>query len=179
MAFAPVALALAGYPALLAIDRETAARAAELEPKVALLEGLQMFAGAPRPVLERLAAAAREVGFQTGERIVVEGEHADAIYVLADGEVQVSARGEGGGEERPIRMMTAPSYFGEIGVLARIPRTATVTARSACRCERIDGDALIEALTAAPPSSSLMETARGRLALTHPTRSVRFESGSS
>ena len=174
MAFAPAALALAGYPALLAIDRETAVRAAELEPKVALLEGLQMFAGAPRPVLERLAAAAREVGFQTGERIVVEGEHADAVYVLVDGEVQVSARGEGGGEERPIRVMTAPSYFGEIGVLARIPRTATVTARSACRCERIDGDGLIEALTSAPPSSSLMETARGRLALTHPTRSVSF-----
>ena len=59
-------------------------------------------------------------------------------------------------------------------MLAGIPRTATVTARSACRCERIDGDALLEALTAAPPSSSLMETARGRLALTHPTRSVSF-----
>jgi hypothetical protein len=46
--------------------------------------------------------------------------------------------------------MTAPSYFGEIGVLEQIPRTAT------------------------PASSSLMENARARLSRTHPTRSLGY-----
>jgi CRP-like cAMP-binding protein len=68
--------------------------------------------------------------------------------------------------------MTAPSYFGEIGVLENIPRTATVTALGECRCERIDGDTLLDALTASPASSSLMENARGRLAVTHPKRAA-------
>ena len=62
--------------------------------------------------------------------------------------------------KRPKRRMRSPSYFGEIGVLERIPRTATVTAVTACRCEQIDGDDLLDALTTAPPSATLMENAQ-------------------
>ena len=178
MAVGPTALAVAGYPALRAIDRTTAGRAAELEPKVALLERLDIFASASRPILERLAAAARGAAFEAGSVIIREGEDADALYVLVEGEVQVSARGESGGPERPVRVMTAPTYFGEIGVLERIPRTATVTALTNCSCELIDGETLLDALTASPPSSSLMENAIGRLALTHPARKVTFADAS-
>jgi CRP-like cAMP-binding protein len=70
--------------------------------------------------------------------------------------------------------MKAPAYFGEIGVLERIPRTATVTAVTQCRCEAIEGDALLNALAAVPPSSTLMENARSRLAVTHPSREPTF-----
>jgi len=174
LAFGPGALALAAFPALASVDRESAARAQAEAPRVALLEQLGMFAAAPRPVLERLAGAAREVSFPAGATILREGEGADALYVLAQGEVEVTARGEAGAGERRLRAMAAPSYFGEIGVLARIPRTATVTALSDCRCERIEGEALLAALAAAPPSVSLMENARGRLSLTHPSLAPRF-----
>jgi MFS family permease len=174
MALAPAGLAMAGYPGLRAIDRETEARARELALTVGRLEGLGIFAGARRPVLERLAAAATEVAFAAGETIVREGDPAEALYVLVTGQVQVSARGEAGGAERPIRVMTAPAYFGEIGVLEQIPRTATVTALTECVCEQIDGQELLEALTSSPPSSSLMATARGRLAVTHPSRSLTY-----
>ncbi len=68
--------------------------------------------------------------------------------------------------------MTAPAYFGEIGVLERIPRTATVTADDDVRALRIDGEAFRDALTASPASSSLMENARSRLSLTHPVRAA-------
>lgn len=174
MAVAPAALAIVGYPALRAIDRETAGRARELAPKVALLEQLEIFATASRPILERLAAAESDVRFEAGTVIVAEGDPADALYVLVEGGVEVSARGEHGGPEQKIRVMTGPTYFGEIGVLEGIPRTATVTALTACRCERIDGDTLLDALTASPPSSALMENASGRLAVTHPTRKLTF-----
>ncbi|HLW96810.1 MAG TPA: MFS transporter [Solirubrobacteraceae bacterium] len=173
-AFAPFGIGLLGFPSLLEIDRGAAAKTAALEPRVAVLEGLGIFATASRNVLERLAGAATEAAFAAGTRIVVEGEQADALYVLVEGEVEVTARGESGGEERVLRRMSAPSYFGEIGVLERIPRTATVTALSDCRCEQIDGGTLLEALAAAPPSSALMENARSRLALTHPSRQPAF-----
>jgi hypothetical protein len=174
MAVGPALLAVAGYPALQAIDRRTADRAAELEPRVLLLEGLEIFASASRPILERLAASAGEVEFAPGTVIVAEGDAADALYTLSEGQVDVTARGEDGGEVRAIRTMVAPTYFGEIGVLERIPRTATVTALTSCRGLRIDGETLVDALTASPPSSSLMENASVRLAITHPSRAVTF-----
>lgn len=71
--------------------------------------------------------------------------------------------------------MSPPSYFGEIGVFERIPRTATVTALTDLSLLSIEGDVLLRALTASPPSSSVMETAQSRLALTHPSRSLAFE----
>lgn len=174
MAFAPVALALLGYRALASIDRKTYARTEALEPIVAVLERLGIFATASRALLEGLAAAATVAEFPRGVTIVREGEAADALYVLVEGEVEVTARGEAGGPERSVRTMTAPAYFGEIGVLEHIPRTATVTALTDCRCQRIEGDAFLEALDAAPPSSALMENERTRLALTHPSRPVTF-----
>lgn len=174
MAFAPFALGAVGYPSLAAIDRLAAERTAALAPRVALLEQLGFFASASRPVLERLAGLATELSMPVGTAIVREGEPADALYVLADGEVEVTARGEAGAGERRIRLMSAPSYFGEIGVLEGIPRTATVTAITDLRLLRIEGTALVDALTSAPASSSLMENARSRLALTHPSRTPSF-----
>ncbi len=179
MAFAPLAVGLPGFPALLRIDRQTEARTRALAPRVARLEGLGIFASASRPVLERLAAIATEVTFAPATAIVREGDPADALYVLDEGEVEVTAHGERAGPERLLRRMTGPTYFGEIGVLERIPRTATVTAVSECRCERIDGDALLDALTASPPSSALMENARRRLAVTHPSRAPAVLAGES
>jgi CRP-like cAMP-binding protein len=174
MALAPAALALGGYPALRAIDRKTAKRALELMPKVSLLESLGIFTSARRPILERIAAAASEVRFAPATAIIRQGDIADALYVLADGEVRVSAHGDG--SEHTLAELAAPNYFGEIGVLEGIPRTATVTALTECRCERIDGEALLEALVTSPPSSALMETAQGRLAATQPARTLTFGS---
>ncbi|HLY47818.1 MAG TPA: MFS transporter [Solirubrobacteraceae bacterium] len=176
MAIGPFVLGLLGYPALVTMDRQSAARTAELAPKVAILEQLGIFATASRAVLERLAAAEEEVTFSPAATIISEGAQADALYVLVEGEVDVSAHGEGGGPDQHIRTMTGPTYFGEIGVLERIPRTATVTAVTECRCERIEGGMLLEALETAPASSSLMENARSRLLVTHPSRATTYES---
>ncbi len=174
MAIGPSLLGLLGYPALMAVDRATSSLAQELAPRVAVLERLGIFATAARPVLERLLTAATEVRFAPGVAVVIEGEPADALFVLLDGEVEVSARGEAGGPARRIQTLTAPAYFGEIGVLERIPRTATVTTVGDCRCERIEGEALLAALSSTPPSSSLMEVASRRLAVTHPSRQITF-----
>jgi CRP-like cAMP-binding protein len=121
-----------------------------------------------------LAGLATEASMSAGTAIVREGDTADAVYVLADGEVEVTAHGEAGLDEQAIRHMTAPSYFGEIGVLARMPRTATVTAITDVRVLGVDGTELLDVLTSAPPSSSLMENARTRLGRTHPARTLAF-----
>jgi predicted MFS family arabinose efflux permease len=174
MALVPSLLGLLGYPALAALDRAAGARLAELEPRIGVLQRLGIFAAAPQGVLERLAAAVTEVTFPAGTAVVREGEPADALYVLLDGEVRVTARGEAAERDELLRTMGPGTYFGEIGLLERIARTATVRAVDECRCYRIEGDAFLDALTAAPPTASLLEGARTRLARTHPSRRLTY-----
>jgi MFS family permease len=170
----PAALGLAGYPILARLDRDSAARVAELAPRIAVLERLPIFAGAGRPALERLAGAADEVELPAGEAIVREGDPADAIFVLVDGRVEVTSRGEAGGEPTHLREMGPGTYFGEIGVLEAIPRTATVTAIEDCRCLRLDADDFLAGVTAGPTPTTLLEDARSRLARTHPSRRLTY-----
>jgi MFS family permease len=179
MAFAPVAIGLLGYPALVRVDQASAARLDEFAPRIALLEQLGIFASASRPVLERLAAAVVEVAVPAGTAIVREGEDADALYVIASGRVDVTSRGEAGAEDRYIRTMEPGSYFGEIGLLERIPRTATVTAIEDCTLYKIAGDDFLDALSMASAGTSLLEGARMRLARTHPSLKPTFPSAAS
>jgi len=164
------AVALSVYPSLRRLDARGRARLADLEPRLAALERVAIFEAASRPALERLATEAREIGVPAGSAIVREGDAADAFYVLVEGRVDVTSRGEAGGPERHIRTMEPVSAFGEIGLLARSARTATVTADEDSRLYRIRGAAFLDALSATPASGAFVETARGRLALTHPSR---------
>jgi MFS family permease len=174
MGLVPLGIGLLGYPALVRIDRAAAARLDELAPRIALLEQLGIFASANRAVLERLAAACTPVRAHAGDAIVTEGDEPDALYVIVSGRVDVKARGEAGVEQH-IRVMEPGTYFGEIGLLERIPRTATVTALEEVELYRIEGDAFLDALTTASATTSLLAGARMRLARTHPSLKPEFE----
>src|SRR5439155_19075654 len=99
---------------------------------------------------------------------------ADALYVLVDGRVDVSARGERGRADKHIRYMKAPSYFGEIGLLQGIPRTATVTTTGPSKLWRISGDNFLAALTETPLSASATAGMTMRLKRTHPTQQIHL-----
>jgi MFS family permease len=171
---APPLVNAVGLNAALLIMAFVPAALAVLAPRIAILERLGIFAAAPQSVLERLAAACEPAAFAPGSAIVREGEPADALYVILEGSVGVTALGEAGAQVR-LRTMGADTYFGEIGLLERIPRTATVTAEAPTRCYRIDGEEFLEALTTTPPAASLLEGARARLATSHPSRRLTYE----
>jgi hypothetical protein len=156
LALVPALLSLAAYPALARIDRASAVRTALFGTRVALLEATGLFAAAPRPVLERLAAASSEIAVSTGEQLIREGDRADALYVLKTGTVEVRSGA------RRIATLDAGSWFGELGLLEGVARTATVLTLAPCTLLRIDGDAFIEALTTAPLASTALEGARAR-----------------
>jgi len=156
LAIAPALLGLAAYPALAKMDRASAVRTRLLAARVAVLEATGLFAGSPRPVLERLAAETGEIGVSAGEVLIREGDRADALYVLRSGTVEVDAGGE------TVATLPAGSWFGELGLLEGIPRTATVRTTERSRLLRIDGEAFLAALTAAPLASTALEGARAR-----------------
>jgi MFS family permease len=156
-----------GLLPLIRTDRRSIAAARALEPRVVLLQALDLFAGASRAALERLAAAAHDVSVPAGHVLIREGDEADALWVLASGEVAVSARGESG-HARRLRTMGPRSYFGEIGLLRRLPRTATVRTLEACELLRIEAADFFDAVQGSGVSSSLLAQSASRLARTHP-----------
>jgi len=163
------ALCLLALPRLLSLDRLAAAKAVLLAPRVAILEPLDLFAAASRSSLEGMADSAVEVQVPAGARVVEEGDVSDAFYAVVDGTLEVTAVGEQGGEARWLRTLGSGTYFGEIGLIGRVPRTATVTAATDCVLLRVSGDDFISALTNLSASPSLVEGARSRLAVTHPS----------
>src|SRR5580658_9796114 len=159
------AIGLAGLPTLLRADRTSAAEAERLRPRVKLLSELDLLAGADRRTLERLAAAAKEVVMPAGTVIIRQGDEADALWILASGELSVHTSGDGSGPH-DLPPVTAPGYVGELGLLHRIPRTATVRTARRSTLLRIDGEDFRSALEASLPSPSLVAIAGTRMART-------------
>jgi CRP-like cAMP-binding protein/predicted MFS family arabinose efflux permease len=160
------------YPRLASLDRIAAVQAVELAPRVSVFQQLDIFGAANRPALERMAKSATEILFEPGTSVIREGETADALYVLVDGKVEITARGERGRKDKHIRFMTAPTYVGEIGLLQRIPRTANVTAVTPTKILRIDGDTFLDALTESTLSASFVSGMNTRLKRTHPSQQI-------
>jgi len=71
--------------------------------------------------------------------IVRQGDEADALYFVEDGEVEVRSRGADG-SSTPVATMGAGDYFGEIGVLTGGARLADVVAISPTRLLRLSKD---------------------------------------
>jgi len=90
--------------------------------------------------LDRLAKAAVIEDWDPGAVIVREGEPANALFVLLSGSAQATKKGRKVGELWP------GDGFGEIAILHRVPRTATVVAAEATRTCRIPAEIVLEAV---------------------------------
>lgn len=113
----PLLVGLASLPRMRALDHRLKAPA-ELE----VLRGVPAFADLPAPALERLAHTAVRVQVPAASVVLAEGGTSDRFYVIISGEVQVTQAG------RVLRVEGPGDYFGEIGLLRNVLRTATVTA---------------------------------------------------
>ncbi len=163
-------LGLAGLPTLLRADRASASVAQQLRPRGELLAGLDLLEGADRRTLERLASAAEGTVMAPGVVVIREGDEADALWILARGELSVSAVGDGS-VPRELAVVTAPGYVGELGLLHGIPRTATVRTSEESVLLRIGAQDFLSALEAGRASPSLLSVAGIRMART-PGRST-------
>lgn len=87
-----------------------------------------------------LLGAAAVVNFSAGHKIVNEGESGSLFYLIKEGSVECSANG------KFLRNMGIGEFFGELALLYRKPRSATVVASVDTKCLVIDGDDLTQAL---------------------------------
>jgi predicted MFS family arabinose efflux permease len=164
-----MAVSLGILPRGRAIDRRAARRVTALEPRVATLLRLDIFDGATRPTLESLAELLTEETFDAGSVVVREGDRPDDLFVVVAGELDVTASGSDG-VEHPVGELGHGDYFGEIGLLRGIPRTATVTVRTRADLYRIPGEDFLRVLNEGPAmSTSLLSNVQTRLSITRST----------
>ncbi len=80
-----------------------------------------------------------------GSVLFEQGSMGDLIYIVSEGELEIVRELSGGGEEL-LRIATAGDYFGEIGTLFGLPRSATVRARTDAEVIGYTGKAFRERL---------------------------------
>ncbi|HUO38346.1 MAG TPA: cyclic nucleotide-binding domain-containing protein, partial [Mycobacterium sp.] len=73
--------------------------------------------------------APETIHLQAGTILFEQGALADLIYIVSQGELEIVRQLAGGGEEM-LRIAKAGHYFGEVGPLFGLPRSATVRART-------------------------------------------------
>jgi CRP/FNR family cyclic AMP-dependent transcriptional regulator len=99
-----------------------------LEKDVETLRNIPLFAGLPTARLKLIAYTAEIVSFEPGEAIVGQGDPADAVYIIAEGEAEVLLTDDEG-HDMSLGTMGRNTLFGEIAVLCQGRRTTTVKAK--------------------------------------------------
>jgi CRP-like cAMP-binding protein len=94
------------------------------KPTPELLRNVSLFSGLDDRELSSLAEEFNERRFKAGQQITLEGEGGLMFFVVDDGEATV----EVGGDE--VARLGPGDAFGEIALIDRRPRTATVTAQT-------------------------------------------------
>jgi signal transduction histidine kinase len=129
-------------------------------PEVAgALRRSRLFAELPDDDVAQLAATSDAVDLAPGEVLMAEGSPPDAMYVVTDGELEVSRAS--GGTELLLNVCGAGDLIGELGLVHGRPRSATVRARDHVRVQRIGADAL-DRLLAHPASARALLVATTR-----------------
>ncbi len=135
--------------------------AATTEGHVALLRRNPLFAPLPLTALDRLAESMVPLSFATGDELMRKGEPGDRYLLIVDGEADVT---DG---HKHLRTCGPGDGVGEIALLRRIPRTASVVARTPVRAYGIAGEDFLAAI-AGPTASAVAEAvASARLEHSH------------
>ena len=114
------------------------------DTKVELIRHLPLFELCSKRDLRRIATLAVEREIDEGGELIREGEPGTEFFVVVAGEIEVRRRG------RRVARLGAGSYVGEIALLSRSPRTATVVATTPLRVLAIAGRDFVELLDSIP-----------------------------
>ncbi len=134
------------------------------------LKAFPLFRSAPESFLLSIGRSLRPNVYQPNQEIIREGEDAKAMYWLVRGSVRVTSR-DG---ESTYAELKPGAFFGEIGILMDVPRTATVVAAIKSMVVRLNKEDLRKELPNYPDiERSIREEALERLAITERRKKER------
>jgi len=106
---------------------EAIARATQVNVEFQWLRSMNLLQELTMAELVRVASRLGQASFNAGEVVIQEGEISNTLYLLTAGEAMVARAG------RDLAILKAGSHFGEMALLSRRPRSASVTATEPTR----------------------------------------------
>jgi CRP/FNR family transcriptional regulator, cyclic AMP receptor protein len=97
------------------------------DSKIELIRDVPLFSKLSKSGLEDVAHIADELDLPAGKVMAKEGDRGREFFVLLEGEADVTKG------DRSINTMKKGDFFGEIALVTKMPRTASVTATSDVR----------------------------------------------
>jgi CRP-like cAMP-binding protein len=92
------------------------------DTKVDAIAHVPLFAGASKSDLKKIASITDEIDLREGKTLTREGSPGHEFFVIVEGTAEVRRKG------RKVRTLGPGDFLGEISLVSRKPRTATVTA---------------------------------------------------
>ena len=95
--------------------------------KIDLIKGVPLFSSASKQELAQIASIADELDFPEGKVLISEGDAGREFFVLVEGTAEVQRGG------KKVAAIGAGDFFGEIALISKTPRNATITTTSPVR----------------------------------------------
>lgn len=149
----------------------------------AQLKAVPIFASIEPAVLSDLAAIVEEKLFQDGGTVFKEGEEGDAMYVILEGAVKiVKMIDPEKGLTKDLAILSAGDFFGEMSLIDKSPRSASVVSLGLSKLVRVSRPAFQDllqknSLTAANLLFGIIQTVSGRLRQTNAELVTLYETG--
>ena len=129
------------------------------ETKTSLIKKVPLFAKLSRKSLQEVASIADEIDFQKGKELARQGDRGREFFVVLEGEAEVRKDG------RRVNTLGKGDFFGEIALVTKMPRTASVTTSSPVRALVITDRDFTALLKRSPEvSQGIVEALAERLA---------------
>ncbi|HEY7659223.1 MAG TPA: Crp/Fnr family transcriptional regulator [Actinomycetota bacterium] len=125
-----------------------------------------LFEGASAKTIARLADRGVIRRFRRGTYLFHQGDEAPDVFFLVRGRVEISSL-TSSGHRQLHTTIDHPQFFGELGVLGDMPRTAAALALDESDVWRAGGDAFLDFLTEDPTSARALLRALARQVLSH------------
>jgi CRP-like cAMP-binding protein len=135
-------------------QRRARKRSEEIQRRVEALQHVELFNTLTVDERRELAARLRTAPYVRGEAIMRQGGHAQSLYIMRKGEVEVRVAVDGSGLSEKVATLHGNDFFGEMGLMTGEPRAATVVAGTDVECYRLDKDAFNDILRRRPEIAS-------------------------
>jgi CRP/FNR family cyclic AMP-dependent transcriptional regulator len=127
--------------------------------KIDLIRNVPLFSKLSASGLKEVASVADEIDLPEGKTLTKEGERGREFFVLLEGSADVRQKGA------RIRTLGEGDFLGEIALVTKLPRTATVTTTSPVRALVITDRAFSQLLRDSPQiGQGVLEALGERLA---------------
>lgn len=137
----------------------------------AFLARTPLFRAAPQESLDRLAAQLRRHEAAAGMVVVRQGDPGDDLYLVESGRLEVTTVTSG--QPVALGLLGPGDFFGEMALLRKSPRTATVTALTPSRLWTLSRAALVEVIRQSPAVADQLRAVTRKRELANALRALQ------